>query len=248
MEIFSLTNKSETSWRLPEVAFANANDPMFFELKKFVSPTHLMPADFIEDASTVICYFIPFEKHIVNSNTKEHYSSKEWAKAYFETNSLIEGINYYIQQQLTIEGYNSSIIPVTHNFKEATLLSDWSHRHVSYIAGLGTFGINRMLITKSGCCGRLGSIVTNMYIEPTKRPANEYCLYKNDPAMCGLCLTRCVSQSLKVNEFDRFKCYEICLENNSRLFEDEVTDVCGKCLAGVPCSLCAPGFLNGESS
>ena len=49
------------------------------------------------------------------------------------------------------------------------LISDWSHRHVAVIAGLGKFGLNNMLITDNGCCGRVGSFITDLKIEPTKR-------------------------------------------------------------------------------
>lgn len=36
-------------------------------------------------------------------------------------------------------------------------MSEWSHRHAAYIAGLGIFGINNMLITNKGCVGRIPS-------------------------------------------------------------------------------------------
>jgi hypothetical protein len=44
--------------------------------------------------------------------------------------------------------FRSVILPPTHNFDEKKLISDWSHKHIGFIAGLGKFGLHQMLITK----------------------------------------------------------------------------------------------------
>lgn len=36
----------ETRWKEPVLRYADANDEMFYELKKIVSPTHGLPTDF----------------------------------------------------------------------------------------------------------------------------------------------------------------------------------------------------------
>lgn len=229
----------KTKWRKPIVKFAAANDEMFTRLKEIVSPTHALPTDFLEDAQTVISYFLPFEKSIVNSNVKGRYSSREWAIAYIKTNELILNLNKYIKTELETLNYNSTIIPATHNFNEDSLMSDWSHRHVGYIAELGKFGLNNMLITEKGCCGRVGSIVTNLKIEPSKRDDKEYCLYKSK-GICKKCVKRCVNGALKVNSFDRHKCYEILLYNDKLHSDLGLTDACGKCCVNLPCSFINP--------
>ncbi|MFW6282146.1 MAG: epoxyqueuosine reductase [bacterium] len=228
-----------TKWREPIVKFADAEDGLFFELKEIVSPTHGLPTDFLSDAKTVISYFLPFEKSIVNSNIKGNYSSEDWAIAYVETNELIFKLNKYIKKEFEALNYKFTIIPATHNFDEENLKSDWSHRHVAYIAGLGKFGLNNMLITAKGCCGRIGSIITNLKIEPTKRYDIEYCLYKNK-GVCKKCVDRCINNALKVESFNRYKCYEILLENDKLHLEQELTDVCGKCCVNLPCSFTNP--------
>ena len=69
----------------------------------------------------------------------------------------------------------------THNFDEAKLVSYWSQKHVAYMAGLGKFGLHHMIITEKGCCGRLGSIVTNAKISrPKEAPRNS--AYTNSTA------------------------------------------------------------------
>lgn len=227
--------KVETKWKEPLVSFAKAEDPLFYKLKEAVSPTHSMPKDFMEDAKTIIAYFLPFEEFIPMSNIEGRYSSRMWAIAYTETNKLILNLNSHIQTEINKLGYKSELIPATHNFDTNKLISDWSHRHVAYIAGLGKFGLNNMLITEKGCCGRIGTTITNLEIEPTVREDREYCLYKYNGS-CKKCVKRCVNDVLTDESFNRQKCYEMCL-HNAEIYKDiGLNDVCGKCLVGVPCS------------
>ncbi|MBU5437829.1 hypothetical protein KQI42_07405 [Tissierella sp. MSJ-40] len=229
----------ETRWKEPIVSFANANDPIFYKLKEVVSPTHSLPKDFMEEAETVIAYFIPFENNVTKSNSEGKMSSKIWATAYVETNKLILDLNRHLKNKLEEMSYQSEIIPATHNFDTEKLISDWSHRHVAYITGLGGFGLNNMLITDKGCCGRIGTVITNLKIEPTERKDKEYCLYKYNGS-CKKCVDRCVNNALTVDGFNRKRCYDMCLAN-AEIYEDiGLADVCGKCLANIPCSFIDP--------
>ncbi len=233
---YSEIKNVQTKWEEPLIAYADANDEMFYKLKDVVSPSHALPKDSLMEAQTVVAYFIPFHESIIKSNIAGRECSKEWAWAYLETNRLIGDLNMHIKDELGKSGYKAVITPATHNFDEEKLISDWSHRHVAYIAGLGTFGLNNMLITEKGCCGRFGSFITNGKIEPTKRIYKENCLYKYKN-ICKKCAERCVNDALKTEGFDRFKCYEMCLFNDKLHSDiDGFTDACGKCLVNVPCS------------
>lgn len=230
----------QTKWKEPIISYADANDEMFYILKDVVSPTHAMPKDMLPEAESVVAYFIPFEDYVVKSNIEDKECSKEWAVAYVETNQLIADLNAFIKKEFNKLGYKLSSAPATHNFDEKKLISDWSHRHVAYIAGLGRFGLNNMLITDKGCCGRIGTFVTNLKLESTKRSEKESCLYKHNKS-CKKCVKRCINDALAVEGFDRFKCYEMCLINDK--FHSEITsltDVCGKCLVNIPCSTMNP--------
>lgn len=160
---------TETDWREPIIGFASAENPMFLELKDLISPSHALPFDFIKDAKSIIVFFLPFQEEIVKSNIGNIESSREWDIANIETNNLIVDINKCLYEKITEMGYTSTVLPPTYNYDEEELISDWSHRHVGYIAGIGTFGINNMLITEKGCCGRMGSIITNITLAPTER-------------------------------------------------------------------------------
>lgn len=236
---YSLKENIKSIWGTPLVAFADADDNMFTSLKQIIKPTHLIPSDVLSSAESVISYFIPFDNSIINSNIKGRYSSKEWALAYVETNDLIANINEYLVRRLNELNYPSKIIPSIHNFDEESLMSNWSQRHVAQIAGLGKFGINNMLITEKGCCGRFGSIITSIKLKPTLRVDKEYCLYKY-MGTCKKCLESCVCNALGTDSFDRNKCFDIVMINDKLHPDLPLTDVCGKCCVDLPCSTNIP--------
>lgn len=228
-----------TRWGEPLAGFADAEDSLFLQLKDAVSPTHAMPGDLLENARTVIAYFLPFDKEIPKKNRHHFHAAKEWAVAYVETNQLIIDINRHLSQVLKEKGFSAAILPPTHNFDKKKLMSDWSHKHAAYIAGLGKFGVHHMLITEKGCCGRLGTLITDAEIPATERNSSEYCLYKHNKT-CAVCVKKCVGNALTLEQFDRHKCYQFLLEN-AKIYENEgIADVCGKCASIVPCSFHNP--------
>jgi len=236
---YKIRNKTKTDWEEPLIAFANAHDFLFLKLKTVISEKHSLPTELLKDAETVFSYFVPFKKEIALSNIKGENCSKEWAIAYIETNKLIVDLNEFLSKELEKQNFKSVILPPTHNFDETKLISDWSHKHIAFIAGLGKFGLHQMLITERGCCGRLGSLVTSAKIEPTKRPQKEFCLYKYDKT-CKKCVENCIFDALKIDAFDRFRCYRVCLSNAELFSELGLADVCGKCVSVGPCSFNDP--------
>lgn len=235
VENYPVKQKTETRWGTPLIGFADADDPLFEKLGRVASPTHAVPKDFLAEANTVVAFFLPFKKEVSRTNIKAKESSRAWGVAYIETNELIRQLSLYLKAVLEGSGHRSVVIPATHNWDEKKLISDWSHRHVAYIAGLGRFGLNNMLITDKGSCGRFGSFITSAGIAADPRPQTESCLYKYDGS-CRKCVKRCVNDALHEDSFDRFRCYDMLLENVENLKELGYADVCGKCLVGVPCS------------
>jgi epoxyqueuosine reductase QueG len=229
----------QSQWQKPIIKFASAKDQDFKQLKVSVDQSHLMPEDLLDHAKSVITYFLPFEKTIADSNKYGKNSSREWSIAYIETNQLISDLNQQIIRFLEKEGYQGTLIPATHNFDEETLMSQWSHRHVAEIAGLGTFGLNNMLITAAGCCGRIGSLVSTIKLQPSEKINENYCLYKHNGS-CGICVNNCKFDALSYDGFNRKGCYEICLINDAYHSDLGVTDVCGKCCVDLPCSFVNP--------
>lgn len=235
--ISSFENKKEisTRWKEPIIGYADSKDPIFDKLKEVAFEDHLTPYDILESAKTVIAYFLPFEDFVWKSNISGRTSSVEWAKAYIETNLLISQINDDLIEWFSNNGYKAAKLPPEKNMDYENLKSVWSNRHIAYIAGIGKFGLNNMLITQKGCCGRLGNLVTSLEIEKTKRSDDEKCLFKHDNS-CGICVDSCVNEALFMDKFDRFKCYEMCQENEIIYKELGKAEICGKCLVGLPCS------------
>ena len=236
-------SSTETGWLTPVVGVSKADNPLFIKLKEIIGPSHALPTDFIKDAKSVIVFFLPFQDSTVSSNIGGIESSREWDIANIETNSLIIDLSKHLSETISTMGYTSTVLPPTYNYNEKELLSDWSHRHIGYIAGIGTFGIHNMLITESGCCGRLGSVITNLPLLPTERKSRESCLFKHN-GTCRKCTDRCVVTAISIDNgypfVNKRKCNSQIYDNPIPQYSIGLGDACGKCMCGVPCSLQNP--------
>lgn len=54
-------------FRQPLISFSAADDPRYMELKKIIGKWHLSPKELMEDARSVISYFVPFTKEVAAS-------------------------------------------------------------------------------------------------------------------------------------------------------------------------------------
>lgn len=236
-----------TKWGEPIVGFADAKK--IEVLSSIVSPTHGVPEDAVKDATIIIAYFIPFLKELAQTNTRQGLASPQWAQSYEETNAMFIELNACLIEDLKRKGVRAAVSPEAGSFDREKLISNWSQRHIAYLAGLGSFGLNNMLITKAGCCGRISTIITDLEVQPDAPMTEELCIYKKN-GKCGLCADCCPSGALTRTGYDRHKCYAVCLENakvhnsygNSYASEaggavqETGSEVCGKCVAGMPCA------------
>ena len=113
-------------------------------------------------------------------------TSAIYSDAYMHTNELLDKIMKQVQKLLASKGYRSASEPPTENFDHVTKTARWGHKSNAVIAGIGTFGLNHLVITKKGCLGRMNSLVTDAYIPPTKRPNHSYCLFYQT-GKCKVC-------------------------------------------------------------
>lgn len=236
VKAYPSNNGTPEMWRTPLVGFADVNDPYIRALPEIVTKEHQMPEDFMEDPKVIISYFIPFTKELADKNIgiEDNAASENWADAYKITNAMMAKLNEYLVDELKGMGYRAAV-PTNVGMHTDILKSYWSQRHIAYAAGLGTFGINNMLITKDGCCGRYNSIVADIPVEPDKHLEEENCLYKTK-GLCKKCVQNCFSGALTTEGFDRRKCYQTCEKNMERYG----VDVCGKCVTNIPCAFIAP--------
>lgn len=202
------SNRSDrlTKYRTPVSGFAAAEDPLFDSLGAVIGYPVLHPRDILSDAKTVVAFFVPFDTRVIKfARHREHYTNREWSLAYYELNILLEDTVARIVDEMTRRGIGAAREPVTENYDPVTITTNWPHKSAGYIAGLGTFGINRVIITPLGCSGRIASVVISEEIRPTKRPEGENCLYRSS-GLCGACVKRCPSRSLRFNSYSRFTC------------------------------------------
>jgi len=231
--------RTETRYREPLVGFADAADARFRMLREAIEPAHLLPADLLPAARSVISFFVPFAGAVVKANrARSSEVAREWVVGYLETNGLINRITRRLVSELAACGLEAAAEPATHNWDPETLVSRWSHKSVAAIGGLGTFGLHHMLITDAGCAGRFGSVVTAAELEPTSRPgslAPVRCRHFHD-GRCGVCVKRCPARALTKDGLDKHRCYERLLDVAASFSHLGLADVCGKCATG-PCAL-----------
>lgn len=225
---------TETRYREPVVGYASADDPIFDEMKKIIGSHHLHPKEILPEARTVVSFFLPFEKDLVKRNWRSPYPVKEWIQAKGETDCLIGEISRKLKAELAKEGIKAVVPEVTFDYKNRGFDFAWSHRSAAFAAGLGTFGVHHMLITKVGCAGRFGTILISAVIPPTPRPAEEFCRYKKGEK-CLVCVDRCPAGALTARGLDKEKCFKL-LQENARAFPEFNQLACGKCATG-PCAL-----------
>lgn len=220
-------NGSKYYWRRPLVGFA---DVEIAYLKDIISDDHYSADDVLPGARTIITYFLPFREEVGDGNVQGAAPSDEWVDSYRNTNAAAVMINEHLCRLIREMGSNADV-PENAGMNEH-LMSRWSQRHIARHAGLGTFGMNNMLITEAGCCGRFFSIVTDIPIEPDVRMERENCLFKRN-GTCGECMERCIPKALGTDGFNRFECHKWMTTVPKR---DHGLDVCGKCVSGIPCA------------
>ena len=226
----------QTQWKLPLIGFAGADHPYIRSLKQLISPTHYMPEEILPGARTILSYFVGFQDEIGQGNIPGDAPSLDWTRAYTETNEMFLHMNAHLQKTLASWGYRAASPEHTGTLGPDRIYSNWSQRHIAYAAGLGTFGMNNMLITDNGCGGRFYSLVTDLPVLPGEPLERENCLYKRS-GTCGACIRRCPVGALSAQlPFDRARCRKQLRANESAHGER----VCGKCTVGMPCTFRAP--------
>ncbi|MCI9597103.1 MAG: epoxyqueuosine reductase [Firmicutes bacterium] len=223
--------------------------PAIRNLKQTAGEHHQMPEDVMEDAVIVLVYFVPFQDFLSKENKDKGLATKDWAQAYETTNAMFSKLNQHLIRVIEEQGFSAKESPEARIFYRDEVISHWSFRHFAYTAGLGTFGLNNMLITEQGCAGRINGLVTNLRVSPDQPQQEEACLFKRNGS-CGLCLQVCPAKAITEQAYDRRKCYAQCLKNAevhtglgssySQGNEAIGSEVCGKCVAGMPCALKRP--------
>jgi len=237
----SLSQKFNVQFRLPVlVGVASVEDFLWLKLRS-IHPWHAHPQELLPTAKSVIVIALPLSREAVLSNKYGVKPSRQWLYEYVVANKLLEELVETLCEHLVRQGFDSIGIKPTHEFSPTHLVARWSHRHAGYIAGLGTFGINNMLITRAGCAVRLASVITSCKLETTPRPEVEYCLEKRG-VRCSSCIRACPVEAFRDWRYGKYLCYTWLLrvDHMYRNLYNDPTDACGKCISNAVCALSVP--------
>jgi epoxyqueuosine reductase QueG len=220
----------------PLIGVALADDPLFDNLKdtNVVGFHHLSPKEWMPDAMSVISYFLPFSKQVREANRFLGLPAKEWLYGRIEGEHFNVGLREFVVHMFTDAGYCAAAPALDPRYRVINRRSNWSERHIAYIAGLGTFSLSCSLITKLGSAGRLGSVVASTEIEPTLRTyrsRDEYC------SKCRSCISRCPPLAITQYGKDHVVCSDY-LDRVKARYSPRYG--CGKCQTGVPCESQVP--------
>lgn len=182
-------------YRRPIVGYASAQDPLYDQLSDIIGNPQIHPCDMLPGARTVIVIFLPYSSVVYEDMKNNLLTSVIYSDAYMYTNALLNDMSVQTGLLLKSKGYRYASEPPTENFDHINKTACWGHKANAVIAGIGTFGLNHLLITKAGCLGRLTSVVTDAYIEPGKRPQHSYCLFFQT-GKCRKCVDNCPSGAL----------------------------------------------------
>ena len=224
----------------PLVACASANDPLFARFKAtpdILGDSLRLPSEWLDEAKSVISIFFPFSQRIRASNQKDsRWPSDEWLHSRVEGQAFLEKAMRQVRRWLEEAGARGVIPSLSPDFRvnrdsgAHPFVSNWSERHAAYVAGLGTFGLSKHLITPRGVCGRFGSVITDAEFTPTPRNYKEpfeYCSF------CGACVRRCPVNAISIEKGkDNRACNAFLNEIKERCAPRYG---CGKCQVGVPC-------------
>lgn len=239
----------------PLFGYADLNDPIFSVFKKVVTSSHMTPAEAFAHQyaehpkqGTVVVWILPIIEETIHSNQQQlDFPSREWAHTRHYGEILNDQVRRIAADFLVQQGFRTVVPPMLEQWFASydDCVSNWSERHAAFAAGLGSFGLSDALITEVGVCHRIGSLVTEAIIPPSKRrSADPYhrCLYKVK-GTCGLCMKRCPAQTIAPDGHDKTACHfytrNLVYPRCNPQFGVDISG-CGLCLTKIPCERKSP--------
>lgn len=192
-------------------------------------PREFWPQSIVSITRTVIVIGLPVPPPIVDTAPSIYYH-----ELYKVVNARLDECAYTIATELTEYGSASVYVP-RDGYGDVSILSEkpfafFSHKHAAYLAGLGSFGLNNVILTKKyGARIRFTSIFTEAAIECDVPDVDDLCI------RCGLCAKYCPVDAISA-EFgdvlpliDKVRCAK-----RSEELRDEYRSPCGICIKVCP--------------
>lgn len=258
----------------PIVGFADGDDPVFQDLKTAVGEFHLTPREVMErhvaekrwqfggrsiEKIGVISWALPLSYEVrFHERSSPYGGSPRYNHARWLGVKFYESLAQYITSLLEILGCHA-VAPTQSRLFEIKqmpggwMAANWSERHIAYACGLGTFGLNGLMITSRGCAVYLDSVVCGLALTPTPRAASPTanCPFFQDGS-CGACIERCPGKAISENGRSNIAC----LHNLRDVQADKLRSLgldkdlvgpapaCGRCSTGLPCEDRIPLLLS----
>lgn len=247
----------ERAWDQPVLAVADGADPLFQQLKEEIGSFYWTPEDAFSLAFpgcttaagelSVISWILPQTAATRKEQRQQtRVPGKRWADSRFYG----ESFNLQLMEHLANTLCRQGVLAVAPESLPAYsgrcdspkygMASNWSERHVAWVAGHGTFGLSDGLITRVGKAVRFGSLVVAAKLPVTPRAYSghqDWCRFFTDGG-CGVCVKRCPAKAISGEGHDK----DACLSYITRVTTPYVNQhygvgatPCGLCQVAVPC-------------
>jgi len=189
------------------------------------APEGHRPTDLLRGARSVIVVAI----HLLDASF-ESAPSREYSVTYNVVNSELNRVAFRVARFLQDKGYRALQVPASPPYDVSRNMGDLSHRHAGYLAGLGVFGKNSLLLsTKFGPRIRLVSVITDASLTADKPLDLDLC------KDCDKCIRACPAGALKGEGIvDKVKCDMHHAEVGRKLQLDDWDQICGVCIRVCP--------------
>ena len=212
---------------IPRVGFAGADrwDTPLFE--PWV-PVAYRPRSIFPETRTVMVIGLPIQLPVLETSPSIWYLEE-----YHTVNTLLDQYTYRLAAFLNREGYPSVPIPRDGYGSVKVLLKHpvafFSHRHAAFLAGLGTFGTNNMVLTPEfGPRVRFGTVFTAADLPEDPLWETPLC------TRCMRCVERCPVGALTEGNYPgELTDTHSCAGHSANLNEQYVAP-CGICIRVCP--------------
>ncbi len=154
------------------------------------APEGHRPQDILPEAKSVATF-----AYRLNNGALDNLPAarNQYMLEFAAANQILSQAAHKIARLLESRGFISvGIGPEADIGDYSRLKGDFSHKHSAVICGLGSFGINNLLLVdRAGARVRLASVITCAELKPGDNTAADYC------TRCGECVSRCPSGALE---------------------------------------------------
>lgn len=261
--------QEEKAWEAPHVRVANGADPWFARIKALIGDFHWTPAEAFAlafpqqqvaaDDLRVVSYVLP-QTAATRADQRQttKLPSERWARSRFHGEEFNCELRLHLAEQLSAAGY-PAVAPERlpgFDYRQSQrfgLASNWSERHVAFIAGHGTFGLSDGLITRWGKAVRFGSVVVRAGLPVSERDYGDdyqaWCLWYANGS-CGACVKRCPVGAISTAAgHDKPACYSYIRETTAPFTHQTYgtgATPCGLCQVKIPCEAQVPQGVQPE--